>query len=169
MPNATVGICFFSLGGSMNASWSVPFPVAQAPRQPHWRFNADHPTGVQDASIVASSTAVPVAGEGGRRLSGGAIAGVVIGVLVGVVLLAWLCCWRKRKRSIPGAKGVGGGEDGQSDGEAVVGSRRASPQVELQTVQRGGVERKVERDEEGEAPPAYHEVVRAGTGKEVHE
>ncbi|KAF2650500.1 hypothetical protein K491DRAFT_720718 [Lophiostoma macrostomum CBS 122681] len=164
MPPETVGICFLSIGGGgdWNSSFSAPFPVAQQPRQPHWRFNEDHPTGVEDESIVTSSTATPLASNanaGGRRLSGGAIAGVVLGVLVGVLLLAWLCCWRTRKRPILNAKG---GEE-NANGEAVMGS----PQVELQQVQRGGVARRVERDEEGDAPPAYHEIVKLGSAKET--
>lgn len=165
MPDKTVGICFFSLGGDMNSSFSVPFPVAQAQRIPHWRFNENNPIGYQDSSIVTASTATATPGSGsdgdignsGDGLSGGAIAGVVMGVVGGIAVFAVLAFFWWRRRKV--AKGYA------KEGHREVQENR---QVELQRVERGGVARRVERDEDGDAPPAYHEVVNQAAVKDMY-
>lgn len=94
------------------------------------------------------------------------ITGIVIGLVLGVGILvgvAW-CCWRReRARDKMLRKAV---EEGSLESHM---RRRGSngEDVELQRVERGGVERTIERDEDGEAPPAYHEAIRAGEDERV--
>jgi hypothetical protein len=147
--------------GTQSLDWSIPFPVKQETRWPHRRFSSLSPIGIVDETIQNTTTeAGPItapSSKGNNNLNAGDIAGIVLGVVAGILLSMGLAfwCWRrerkkKRKRvdtpSVEGAPQRTEGEQGQS--------------VELQRVERGGVERRVDRDEDGEVPPAYHEVVR---------
>lgn len=115
------------------------------------------PSGVADASIgKVVATANPEVPAKGAGLDKGAIGGIVLGVLVGISLsigVGWMVWMRGRgrwkRKSEPGGEGGGG--------EEVAG-------VELRRRRgRGSVVRCVEteRDEDGEVPPPYHEVVKS--------
>ncbi|KAF1997003.1 hypothetical protein P154DRAFT_525176 [Amniculicola lignicola CBS 123094] len=144
----SVGVCFFTLfeqeHGYGTNDYTIPFGVTPEKRESntveHWRFSAERSNGEPDPTIGAS---LESKSKGG--LGKGVIAGIVMGVVAGVALaalLSWLL-WRRRMKP----KSVGGNSD--DDSRRSVG---AMGSIELQN------RRHVEEDEE--APPAYHEVVR---------
>jgi hypothetical protein len=153
----------------------------QAARTPRYRFNSSHPTGTADSAIGSATTASPhpstsTSSETGSSSNLQTIIGVVLGVLIGAFLfvaVGWWCWWwlyeRRKKKS----------EKAATDREAQIldtrdGSRSGDGEelrvgclsngVEMQTVERAPVVRQVEKDEDGEAPPAYHEIVGLGNG-----
>jgi hypothetical protein len=99
----------------------------------------------------------------------------VLGVLIGAFLfvaVGWWCWWwlyeRRKKKSEKATTdreaqildiGVGS-RDGEGEELRVGGLGNGA---EMQTVGRTPVVRQVEKDENGEAPPAYHEIVGPGS------
>lgn len=152
LTNDAVGLCYFSLSdldGNDSYDNTYPFAVSAAPRKPRQRFSAAHPGGIDDPSIgeVAPSPSFtsPATSEGGNgKPSVGIIVGVAIAVFVFtclVVAIIWFV-WTRTKR----ARNV-----------KRVDSPGTEDEVEMQRVQHGGVQRRLDRDDDGEAPPAYHE------------
>lgn len=152
LPDISVGICYFSLysaSGMTTYDRSIPFPVAQSLRKTPMRFEQANPAGIADSSIRPPlSTVAPTASSEAQDqdrtgLAKGAIVGIAFGVMAGVliavIVMVWAAWGRKKKR---------------------MANANAQREMELQRVERGGVERRIEKDEYGEAPPAYHEVVR---------
>jgi hypothetical protein len=169
-----VGVCYLVLSdqkGHGTWDYTVPFPVAQERRvaTPPYRWSEKHPAGTPDAEILeATATPSSVSGNGksdggGGGLSTGGIVGTVLGVLLGICLsavAAWLV-WRRERRKTKKARDVA--SDNERHGAVVDmnGNLQGSDGVELTSVgQRGAVVRQVEPDEDGEVPPAYHEVVK---------
>jgi hypothetical protein len=159
LPEVAVGICYFVLSdaaGMATIDYSVPFPVAQAKRADGipFRFFQMKPQGAADPSLVysdaddsdADSDDEEHSDETKKGLSTAAKTGTAIGVISAVLLsvAAGWWSWRREKRR-------GLSKNGAGDGGA---------RIEMQPVQPGGVERRVEEDEDGEAPPAYNEVVK---------
>ncbi|KAF2113585.1 hypothetical protein BDV96DRAFT_601077 [Lophiotrema nucula] len=149
LPNETVGLCVLMLGspqGFGTMDYTIPFPVIEAPREPHYRFNKQAPTGTSDPSIqepvttiLATATAAP-SSKGDVK---GIIAGTVVSVVAVVTFLAFAGFWfwrRRRSKMKPTSS--------ESGSLAPAGR---SQDIEL-------THRPVAEGEE--VPPAYHEVVR---------
>ncbi|KAH7135224.1 hypothetical protein B0J11DRAFT_155223 [Dendryphion nanum] len=151
--STAVGLCYLTLGDvdGVSSTYDVttPFPVIASTRTPHWRFSTTNPAGTADSTIGQPVTAIPTPWATAPpntkdKPSVGIIAGVVIAVFVFtclVVAIIWFVWTRTRRTRVIKRVDTPGTEEG----------------VELQRVQRGGVERRTDRDEDGEAPPAYHE------------
>lgn len=144
-----VGICYMSLSdldGNDNIDYTYPFPVSAAPRTPRHRFSLRYPGGSEDITLTHPTPVftAPASGSSKDKPSVGIIVGVVIAVFVFtclVVAIVWFV-WTRTK----GTRAV-----------KRVDTPGTEDEVEMQRVQNGGVQRRIDRDDDGEAPPAYHE------------
>jgi hypothetical protein len=144
---------------------SVPFPVVQQSAYPHKRFSTENPTGIEDASISAETTAAlrePVANGDGLKLNVGMIVGVVVGVLGGTAMLALLYWWLWKKRK--GRAKVVDSAASSTAGQGTGGANRTTHSIALQRIQ--GVVRRPDTSA-SEVPPPYHEAVRSGNAPPI--
>jgi len=163
-PPETCAVCFFTSVASeehfSNSGYSIPFTVLQEQRIPHYRFSAQHPSGVADPGIVSTATGPAERvrpkdkTEEGRNknVDSRLIVGIVLGVLGGAAFAA-LGCWILWRR--------GGGERGK-EMNSTDGSLQ---EAELRTLHGVNGDSAVERrkdSRESQAPPAYHEAIRDG-------
>lgn len=163
IPDVTCGLCIFTLYsvlGNPTTDYSVPFPVLEKGTIPHKRFNAEHPTGIEDRTIPTSTIVASIQGPvaSGNSPNVRMIVGVVVGVLGGAALLALVSCllWRRKRTK---AKVVDSSASSTADRSQDQAAAQTTQDIALRRIQ--GVVRRPD-SRASEVPPPYHEAIRSG-------